>query len=73
MIDLLHALIPIVLLELVLITALIASITDRRKWNDGICKANGLRWEFFAKDSQGGRGYSAGDETVWISWPGIER
>ena len=45
---------------------------ERHKWNHGICKANGLRWEYFDTDSQGGRGYKAGDRAMWVSWPGID-
>lgn len=51
---------------------LAGSISERRKWNDGICKENGETWVLFDRDSQGGRGYKAGDYTCWISWPMID-
>ena len=60
----------------VLIVALVVAIVmttgflwERRDWNSGICRANGLPWTRFDTDSQGGRGYVAGDEYTWISWP----
>ena len=48
---------------------LAGSISERRKWNSGTCKDNGRPWVLFDRDSQGGRGYKAGDITCWISWP----
>ena len=45
---------------------------DALTWNNGICKENGLPWEYFDSDSQGGRGYKAGGHTCWISWPGVD-
>lgn len=46
---------------------------EKRIWNDGICAENGLPWTHFDNDSQGGRGYKAGDQTCWISWPEIDK
>jgi hypothetical protein len=46
---------------------------EKRKWNNGICKKNGLVWEYYDTDSQGGRGYIAGEERVWISYPFIDK
>ncbi len=51
----------------------IAWFIDILSWNRGICKENGLSWEYFDTDSQGGRGYKAGDYTTWISWPFVDR
>lgn len=51
--------------------------SERREWNDGICRENGQRWRIFDVDSQGGRGYKAGEgetqRVCWISWPGVDR
>ena len=47
---------------------------DRYLWNNGFCHENGLPWECFDTDSQGGRMYISGRETdcrrhVDISYP----
>jgi len=68
MIDLLSAL----ALALLLALGLLGSISERRRWNSGICKENGLPWVHFDTDSQGGRGYKAGNCSCWISWPYID-
>lgn len=46
--------------------------SERRVWNGGVCKQNGLPWQMFDRDSQGGRGYKAGGIYCWISWPGVD-
>jgi len=46
--------------------------SEKSTWNNGICKENGLPWNHFDTDSQGGRGYKAGDRMCWISWPYID-
>lgn len=43
-------------------------ILNRREWNGGICRENGMQWEYFDTDSGGARGYVAGDRTCWIGW-----
>lgn len=43
--------------------------SERKRWNLGVCRENGIPWERFDTDSQGGRGYVAGDIYTWISWP----
>ena len=43
--------------------------SELREWNGGYCRDNGLRWVRFDTDSQGGRGYKAGDRYFWASWP----
>ena len=43
--------------------------SESKVWNGGVCKKNGRSWILQDKDSQGGRLYRAGEETVWISWP----
>ena len=47
--------------------------SDKKTWNNGICSKNGLSWERFDTDSQGGRMYRAGDEYCDISWPFVDR
>ena len=46
--------------------------TERYSWNNGVCRKNGVPWKYFNTDSQGGRGYKAGSETTWISYPFID-
>lgn len=46
---------------------------ERREWNHGVCRENGLPWVYFDSDSQGGRGYKAGDRFCWISCPWVDR
>lgn len=46
-----------------------AAWSEAKQWNRGVCRENGLRWVHFDTDSQGGRGYRAGDCYCWISWP----
>lgn len=48
-------------------------LSERKRWNEGVCPETGEGWEYFDTDSQGGRGYKSGDYTVWISWPGIDK
>ena len=50
------------------ILGVIGWIGEYKKWNDGICSENGLHWERFDMDSQGGRLYKAGDNYCAISW-----
>jgi hypothetical protein len=59
-------------IALLLCGALWAYRSERSAWNGGICKDNGLPWVRFDTDSQGGRGYRAGDQVTWVSWPGID-
>ena len=47
----------------------IGYISERVKWNKGVCAENGIAWKPFDMDSQGATGYKAGDEAVWISYP----
>lgn len=48
---------------------LFAARSEQRRWNGGVCRTNGTRWEIFDVDSQRGRGYRAGDEVLWVSYP----
>lgn len=49
--------------------SVIGYFLERRAWNGGTCALNGLPWIHFDNDSQGGRGYKAGEVRIWISWP----
>ena len=44
-----------------------------RIWNKGICEENNLPWIHFDTDSQGGRGYKAGDRYCWITCPWVDQ
>lgn len=70
MIDLLSVVAPVALLVGI---GAAAWRSDIRNWNGGICIYNGLRWERFDTDSQGARGYKAGEYVMWISWPFVDR
>lgn len=47
-------------------------LTERREWNDGICRDTGEPWRQIDQTSQGCRGYVSGDHTLWLSYPFIE-
>lgn len=47
-------------------------LTERREWNDGICRDTGEPWQRIDRTSQGCRGYESGDHTLWLSYPFIE-
>lgn len=53
----------------IIVLAAFQAWRERLIWNNGICPDNGLPWQQFDTDSQGGRGYKAGDKYCWISWP----
>jgi hypothetical protein len=38
-----------------------------RKWNNGICRSNGARWQLDWSDSGGGRKYSAGGHALMVN------
>lgn len=63
----------LILLVVVILSFLIgaqwAYYDDYKNWNHGICKKNGKPWVCFDVDSQGGRGYKAGNCSIWISYP----
>ena len=56
----------------ILLGCLYGGISERRAFNNGICKKLGLPWIYFDTDSQGGRGYKSGKYTTWVSWPRID-
>jgi len=41
---------------------------EKKLWDDGTCKDNGLPWKLFDYDSHGDHGYKAGDIHCWISY-----
>jgi hypothetical protein len=55
-------------LVLLFTLGLLGSRLEAYDWNSGWCRDNGLPWRYFDTDSQGGRGYNAGDQTTWQSW-----
>jgi hypothetical protein len=62
----------IVLLVGGIITLLIIR-SERKAWNNGINPKNGKKWKYFASSSQGGNGYTDGDDNyIWISW-GVDK
>ncbi len=61
--------IPIVLIGILLVGCAVVWRLEYKDWNYGICRTNGLSWKCFDVDSQGGRGYNAGSECIWISYP----
>ena len=68
-IDIINAIIDGGVLVFIVLVSTVGISADALDWNHGVCKKNGLPWKSFDMDSQGGRGYNAGDETIWISWP----
>jgi len=56
---------------ILLLLCLYGSVSERRSWNGGICAKNDIPWTAFDTDSGGATGYYAGEETLWVSWPGI--
>ncbi len=62
----------IIIIILLIAGACYGYFSEKRKWNNGVCKDNGIPWKYFDTDSQGGRGYKADNITCWVSWPGID-
>ena len=52
----------------IMISGMLASRREKHTWNNGICRNNGLPWEYFDTDSQGGRGYRAGEAYCWQTY-----
>lgn len=65
--------IEIIVITLFLLLGAFGYISEKRAFNKGICASNGLHWEHFDTDSQGGRMYRAGNCYTSVSWPGIDR
>jgi len=59
----------IVCVTLLLCIGILGMFSDRKTWNNGICKKNGLPWILRDVGMAGDRLYRAGDETCWISSP----
>lgn len=62
----------IVFLLAFVIVGWIGILTEWHKWNHGICRKNQKPWKHFDSTYSGDRGYEAGEECCWISWPGID-
>jgi hypothetical protein len=45
-----------------------ARSSEKKRWNNGVCSVNGIPWEHFDTDSQGGRGYKADEHYMWASY-----
>ena len=56
-----------------LVILLCGPISERRRYNNGICKQTGQPWEYFDTNSLRGRGYKSGNHVTWVSWPGIAK
>mgnify|MGYP003121001119 CR=1 FL=1 len=59
---------PIVLISFFALGGAWRYRSEKDIWNNGVCKDNGKEWVLFDMDSQGGRGYRAGNYMCWISW-----
>ena len=66
--DLLSVVLPVGLLLFGLCGGAWCYRHEKKVWNSGVCRENGEPWVLFDRDSQGGRGYVAGDIRCWISW-----
>ena len=67
------AIIIVLLFTLVLLTIL-GVMSEKRAYNNGVCKRCGNRLEHFDNDSQGGRGYMCKcGYCVWVSYPLVDR
>lgn len=70
----------VTLLLLIAVGGTLARAAEKRAWNNGICRENGLAWECFDMASDGSRGYKtrrrvSGDDdhrVVWISY-GVDK
>lgn len=54
-----------------IVCIMLARGSEKRDWNNGICKICGTKWVYFDSDSQGGRGYHCGCSNrhyTWISY-----
>jgi hypothetical protein len=61
-----------IILAVLALIGIAGYVSEKRLWNNGICKYNDEPWAYFDTDSQGGRGYKAGEFTCWVSYPGID-
>jgi hypothetical protein len=67
--DRLACIVLIFIMVFMAISVVLSHLYERRQWNGGVCRKNGLPWRLFDTDSHNGRGYKAGDETLWLSYP----
>ncbi len=58
-----------VVVLIVITLAIQAALLERKAWNGGYCPKCRNPWQYFATDSQGGRGYKCGaGHGAWIGW-----
>ena len=57
-----------VILSVMVIGGWIQRSREQKIWNNGINSNSGIPWRYFDSDSQGGRGYTDGNEYIWISY-----
>ena len=55
------------LISLYFLMFIVQWYVERRGWNNGICRANGIAWELAWVDSGMGRSYRAGDKRLMIN------
>lgn len=58
----------IVILTVMAIGGIWQRRNEKLQWNGGVCAASGKPWKLFDYDSQGGRGYTDGENYCWISY-----
>lgn len=53
---------------------LLARRSEKKAYNNGICKECGTELHYFDNDSQGGRGYVCDNcqHIIWVSYPWID-
>ena len=57
------------LIAIFIIGIIWARNSEKKEWNNGICKEDGTKWKHFDNDSQGGRGYVCENKhRTWISY-----
>lgn len=56
------------------IIGLAGVVSEKERWNNGVCKQSGKSWRLFDIDSQGDRGYTDDEGNYcWVSYPLIDR
>lgn len=73
--DLFDITIIIAVITIIYTMCKIASSSERRRFNNGICKECGNKLYHFDTDSQGGRGYVCKncDFTIWVTYPSVDK
>ena len=57
MLDSIIVVICALLISFIIFGGMIVKKSEKKRWNNGICKECGLKWIHFDTDSQGGRMY----------------